>query len=140
MAGEALVAALDRMIARVDPATAAAANAMAMMLEAAAKANFQGAHKRGEPHVGGDKPNIVTGTLRRSITAQTHRDGLGAYAVTVGSGVVYARRVELGYTGGGRGRGHQTTRAFPYLEPAMHDNAARMRAAGIAAWAAVFTS
>jgi hypothetical protein len=74
--------------------------------------NFEGAHAKGEPHVGGPKPNIVTGTLRRSIigTGVKH-DGLASYSNEVGPTARYGRRVELGMPGMGG--------AYPYFGPAV---------------------
>jgi hypothetical protein len=92
----------------------------AARVEAVAKKNFEGAHKRGEPHVGGASPNVVSGTLRRSITrTQVFRLGETDWGTKVGPATVYARRIELGYPGGGHGPGHQRTRAFPYFKPAV---------------------
>jgi hypothetical protein len=105
-------------------ANAAARKAVAeaaALAEAGAKQNFEGSHARGEPHVGGDKPNVVTGTLRRSIRADPiRRYGIADYGTVVAPRVAYARRVEKGYPGGGDGPGQQATRAFPYFEPAAH--------------------
>lgn len=80
-----------------------------------AQSNFQGAHRKGEPHVGGPQPNIVTGNLRRSILATGMRPtSTGGWTTEVGPTAKYGRRVELGF--GGRG-------AYPYFGPA----AARLR-------------
>lgn len=115
---------LDRIAKEYDAQGRAALVAGAAIVEKAAKANFEGAHHKGQPHVGGDKPNIVTGTLRRSISFDTpHKLGPGEWATTVAPHVIYARRVELGYPGG-HGRGRQKTRAFPYFEPAVKDTRA----------------
>lgn len=64
------------------------------------KANT-GRHKIGEPTsaVPGSGPNVVTGTLRRSIRAgPIVSDGRG-FAAKIGPTAVYGRRVELGYNG-----------------------------------------
>lgn len=116
-----LGAALDRIAKEYDGQGRAALVAAAATVEKAAKANFEGAHHKGEPHVGGNKPNVVTGTLRRSISFDApHRLGPAEWATAVAPHVIYARRVELGYPGG-RGRGRQKTRAFPYFDPAVRD-------------------
>lgn len=76
-----------------------------------AQANFSGSHKRGQPHVGGDKPNIVSGDLRRSIKADpVTRFSIGDYGTTVAPTMIYGRRVELGFKG---------SRKYPYFEPAV---------------------
>ena len=82
-------------------------------LEREAKINANtGEHKRGEGHIPGTGPgpNVVTGTLRRSITTEV-RYGFGAYIATVGPTVEYARAVELGNPKWGGKR-------YPYLIPA----------------------
>lgn len=62
-----------------------------------AQANFEGSHKKGQPHVGGTKPNVVTGNLRRSIIMQPIvRTGLASYSTSVGPTAIYSRAVELG--------------------------------------------
>ena len=112
-------AAIQEMQARGDAAAKAIVAESVALIEARAKANFQGAHRRGEPHVGGSKPNVVTGMLRRSIGHEPiHRDGLATYSTRTGPRTVYGRRVELGYFGGA-GRGRQATRPFPYMGPAV---------------------
>ena len=70
----------------------------ALAIERQAKLNANtGVHKRGEGHIKGTGPgpNVVTGTLRRSITTEV-RYGFGSYVATVGPTVEYARAVELG--------------------------------------------
>lgn len=83
----------------------------AAMVEQAAKDNFQGAHKKGEPHVGGNKPNIVTGSLRRSVHSDpVEKIGHAYYRTSIGPRMIYGRRVELGYNGSAK---------YPYFEPAV---------------------
>lgn len=85
----------------------------ALKLERQAKLNANtGTHKRGEGHIPGTGPgpNVVTGTLRRSITTEV-RYGFGSYIATVGPTVEYARAVELGHP---KWRGKR----YPYLIPA----------------------
>jgi hypothetical protein len=82
-------------------------------LEREAKKNANtGTHKRGEGHIPGTGPgpNVVTGTLRRSITTEV-RYGFGSYIATVGPTIEYARAVELGNP---KWRGKR----YPYLIPA----------------------
>ena len=76
--------------------TAIATAALAIERQAKLNANT-GVHKRGEGHIPGTGPgpNVVTGTLRRSITTEV-RYGFGTYIATVGPTVEYARAVELG--------------------------------------------
>lgn len=111
------LAAFEASIARIaDEADAAARQIVtqsAALMEAKAKSNFSGSHKRGQPHEGGDKPNIVTGTLRRSIRSEpVTRHGFADYGTSVSPRTVYARRVELGYRG---------SKGYPYFGPAARD-------------------
>ena len=107
----------------------------AALIEARAKRNFEGSHSRGQAHVGGDRPNVVTGMLRRSITHDPVRKvGPWMWETTVGPTTVYGRRVELGYAGG-TGRGRQKTGPFPFMEPAVSGADAQLRQIAIAQWA-----
>lgn len=131
-----VLAAFEKVSVQADTATRVIVVKAAAVAEAEIKRGFSGSHKKGEPHVGGNKPNIVTGNLRRSVThTAVTRSGLGEYSSRVGPTAVYGRRVELGYAGGGGGRGHQPTRAFPYFRPGA--DAARRQFGALAAteWA-----
>jgi hypothetical protein len=162
---DAVLASIERVATQADMAAKAIVAQSAAVVEAKAKANFSGSHKKGEPHVGGDKPNIVTGTLRRSIRADpVTRRGVGDYGTTVAPRVIYARRVELGYSGthdvtshtrkvkGGDGRvrkitvrAHSRTHAanedgsnkgaYPYWEPAVRDSMPKLLAIQQTQWA-----
>lgn len=113
----------------VDLAARANVTVAAAELVKEAMANFEGAHRKGEPHVGGNKPNVVTGTLRRSIKADPiRRDMTGGYSTTVGpQGAVYSRAIELGR------KGHN--RPFPYFGPAAASVRARMTGIAVVNWA-----
>lgn len=114
------LAALKRAEEQAGEASRDAVAQTAAMVEREAKANFSGSHRRGEPHVGGDKPNVVTGNLRRSIHADPiRRYSLAEYGTIIAPRAVYGRRVELGWPHSDGQRGHGVTRAFPYFtEPA----------------------
>lgn len=128
-------AALKRVAFEADEAARVAVAKAAALAESKAKANFEGSHAAGEPHVGGDKPNVVAGTLRRSITTDPiRRYSLGDYGTVVAPRVAYARRVELGYPGS-EGRGHARTRAFPYFTPAAEDARREFRSIARDTWA-----
>lgn len=76
-----------------------------------AMGNFEGSHKKGERHVGGSKPNIVTGNLRRSIfMTPPVRSGVD-WHITVAFGAMYGRAVELGKTPG--------SAKYPFFTPAV---------------------
>lgn len=157
--------ALTRISAEADAAAKSIVTKGAAIIEAKAKANFSGAHKRGEPHVGGDKPNVVTGSLRRSIRHYpVVRHGVADYGTSVFPSAIYARRVELGYSGshavaghtrkikGANGKtrkvtvsGHTRTignadgtggqQGYPYFTPAYRDAKPELEALARATWA-----
>lgn len=130
-------AALRRVAFQAGEAARIAVAKTAAEVEAEAKKNFDGAHRRGEPHVGGEKPNVVTGNLRRSIrTDPIKMYALGDYGTVVAPRAIYGRRVELGYPGGGSGPGHQKTRAFPYFVPAAQHGGARLHDHAAEQWRA----
>ena len=87
----------------------------ALAIERQAKLNANtGVHARGQGHIKGTGPgpNVVTGTLRRSITTEV-KYGFGHYIAIVGPTVEYARAVELGSS-----RWKSGVR-YPYLYPAV---------------------
>lgn len=122
-----LYEAIEKMAEGADEAAREIVAKSAAVAEAAIKGNFAGTHKRGQPHVGGDQPNVVTGTLRRSIRADTiTRFGRGDYGTVVGPRTVYARRVELGYRG---------SRGYPYVKPGYEHARPEMAAVAREVWA-----
>lgn len=95
---------------------------LASIMEREAKSNFEGSHRKGQPHVGGDKPNVVTGHLRRSITRDTvKRFSEGYYGTRVYPSTKYARAVELGNPARNSG-------SYPYFGPAVKVTRARAQA------------
>lgn len=125
-------AAIRRVAAGADEAARTSITEIAARVEAKAKANFEGAHQKGQPHVGGDKPNIVTGTARRGIrSGKLERVSLADYSLQVGPTTKYSRRLELGWPDSDGTVGHQVTRAFPFFTPAVRDVGPEAR--GIAA-------
>ncbi len=119
-------AALEAKIRAEDLASKAFVVSAAHMIEAAAKKNFEGSHRKGEPHQGGSKPNVVTGTLRRSIRVfGPNRIGKD-WVATVGPTAVYGRAVELGLW-------QAPDVSYPYFTPAFEETAPKLAAA----WAAL---
>jgi hypothetical protein len=115
-----LSASLNKAVAGADDLMKEIVAKSGAIVEREAKQNFQGSHKKGAPHVGGDLPNVVTGDLRASIyPSEVMREGNDGWSLTIGPRKEYGRRVELGYSGSGKGRGQQTTRPFPYFDPAV---------------------
>ncbi len=132
---EQFLTGVERQIAAFDVAARATVTQGVAWAEATAKGNFQGAHRKGEPHVGGLRPNIVTGNLRRSITHDPiRRVGVATYASRVGPTAEYGRRVQLGWPGPSDGTpGHQVTRAFPYM-PDAAEAYSRLNEIALANW------
>ena len=65
---------------------------------------------------------VLTGTLRRSI----HTEDQGSHAVSVGTDLPYAARMEFGFAAtDSRGRTYNQP-ARPYLRPALDENKAEM--------------
>lgn len=120
--------AFARMGAGVDVAARRNVTEATAYLIREAQSNFEGSHKKGAPHVGGAKPNVVTGNLRRSIVGSGVRhDLMGGYTNTVGPTAKYGRRVELGMPGMGG--------AYPYFGPAAKTIRGRMAGIAAANWA-----
>jgi hypothetical protein len=117
-----VVGALEKITVAVDVSSRMTAAEGSSLVVRKAKANFSGSHRPGQPHVGGDQPNVVTGNLRRSIRATPLiRLGFGDYATRVGPTAIYGRRVELGYL---------NQRGYPYFVPAATAAAVEFRAMG----------
>jgi hypothetical protein len=69
----------------------------------------------------GQPPHVLLGKLRQSITHRVVAMGNG-FAALVGSGMVYARRLELGFAGrDSLGRNYNQA-PRPYLRPAVRNN------------------
>lgn len=124
--------AVEKATRKIDAETRLTVATLSSMLIKDAMANFEGAHKKNEPHVGGSKPNIVTGTLRRSIRNDgINRVGFGIYTTTVGPSTEYGRRVEMGFKGTDSAGRTFAQPAYPYFGPAVRNT--RVAAAALAA-------
>lgn len=107
---DAMFAYLDKIEEAADKATKELIATASARLVREAQSNFSGAHARGEPHVGGSKPNVVSGDLRRSIKSDPiTRYAKADYGTIVAPRMIYGRRVELGFQG---------SPAYPYFAPA----------------------
>lgn len=132
-----ITAAIEKVSGQADTGARSIVARSAAVVEAAAKDNFQGSRKRVKgprggraydppEHVGGDKPNIITGTLRRSIrTDPIVRHGLAEYGTIVAPRVIYARRVELGFDG---------SKGYPYFSPAVQETKAKLQTIAAEEW------
>ena len=130
-------AAFDKIVAETEVASRAIVAESAAVVEAKAKANFAGAHKRGAPHTGGSQPNVVTGTLRRSIGHDgIHSEGIGGASARVGPRTIYARRVELGFTGTDAAGRTFNQPGYPYFVPAVRDTRDQVEAIARRRWTA----
>lgn len=124
-------AAMNKVMAEADAAAKASVVQAAAMIESKTKANFSGSHAKGQPHVGGDKPNVVSGTARRSVRSTTAtRMGLGVWEIKVGPTVIYYRRLELGFNG---------SRGYPSFGPAVTESRGQFPSVTAEQWRA-FTS
>ena len=130
------VAALYQLNTRVDAANRLSTVEVAAEVERAAKNNFEGHHRRGEPRVpnASNKPNVVTGTLRRSIRSTGVQRLAGGYTSTVGPTVIYGRRVELGFKGAdSRGRRYNQP-AYPFFGPGVKEVRLRVHEITLRNW------
>lgn len=119
---------LDEIAKRVDSAPRTALVDAARVVEREAKNNFEGSHRPGEPHVGGNKPDVVSGMLRRSIRVETaHREGRGVWFLRVGPTAPYGRRIERGFVGVDSLGRRYNQRPFPYLHPALRKSVPAIR-------------
>jgi len=106
---EEFAAALGRVGERTSIEARAALAEVASELEKVAKRNASGR----------PGPNVVTGTLRRSITHDPITPwGIGGWQTKVGPTVIYGRRIELGFKGADSlGRVFDAP-GYPYFGPA----------------------
>ena len=132
-------AALKSVMKDVDAASSTIVDQGSMMIVRAAQANFSGTHAKDEPHVGGNKPNIVTGDLRRSIMADSvTRLSFANYSVTIAPRMVYGRRVELGFVGADSLGRNYNTPGYPYFMPGVHAVLPDLQYLAAKTWGQVF--
>ncbi len=132
------VSALAKMDARVDAATMATVVMVGADLEKRAKNNFEGSHRRNEPRVPNaeNKPNVVTGTLRRSIRSTPIAKFGGGYMTSVGPNTEYGRRVELGFVGTDSLGRRYNQPPYPYFGPAVTEVRVNASVIAMTNWAA----
>lgn len=103
---------IDEMIANVDKATRAAVEQSSHLFEAEAKTNFGPVHGKGTPKTVFDRPQSISGDLRRSIQViEVRQEGSHAWKSRTAPQMIYGRRVELGFPLG--------VHDYPYLYPAV---------------------
>ena len=121
-----LDAAFTKIAVKADLASRAIVAESAALVVAKAQNNFEGTRTRQKSatgkswtvtpreHVGGSKPNVITGYLRRSIRwTPIVKMGRGDYWTKVGPNAIYGRAVELGYKG---------SKGYPYFVPAVEES------------------
>lgn len=127
---------LDALIPKLTAAGRQIVSEVQTVAEDAAKRQFTGAHSAGQPTTSapGSPPDVVTGTLRRSIQRSAPELVARGWQGTVFPSVVYARIQELG---GATGRGGSTILpARPYMEPANDEIRAQARRIAVRYWTA----
>ncbi len=123
-------AALERVV------TAASVEARAAVAEAAGEVEKQAKlNASGRPG-----PNVITGTLRRSIKHDPITPwGVRGWQTQVGPTAVYGRRVELGFHGTDSLGRHFNQPGYPYFTPSWNMVAPRMTAIYAAHWRKALT-
>lgn len=113
---DSVIKALETASTRLDLASRTIVDRGALLVANYAKKEFK---PSGTPDDNYPSPTRRTGNLRNSIErGEPERKSTGTWSNKVGPTVVYGRRIELGFPGINDGkRGHQRTRAFPYLKP-----------------------
>jgi hypothetical protein len=113
-----LETALEELAARVESATETAVKLGGEIVRAEVLT-----HMNGRPG-----PNVITGTLRRSVKVGTPiPERTGVWSVTVAPTVVYARRIELGFEGtDSLGRVYPKKYPYPYMAPGLTAAVARL--------------
>ena len=122
-----LKAALDAMLLQVNASSVAIVRRGEAVVEAAAKKQFTGSHKKGTPTTSapGSPPDVVSGTLRRSIISDVPvMEGFAAVG-RVYPTAIYSRIQELG------GRGLPPR---PYMQPGYQSVTSRLAAIAVEEW------
>jgi HK97 gp10 family phage protein len=130
-----VIAALEAAALRATVAATTIVTRGQAIVEAEAKKSMTGAHPRGAPSTSapGAPPDVVTGTLRRSIMSSTPESLAGGGAVgRIYPTAVYARIQELGGTTGRNGA--TTLPARPYMQPAHEASKPRLEQIAIEEW------
>ncbi|MEC5149142.1 hypothetical protein [Cryobacterium sp. GrIS_2_6] len=134
--------ALKKVAAQADDASKIIVAKSAAVVVKEAMSNFEGTRKRimgpraekyghlvADRHVGGDKPNVISGDLRRSIKADPiTRFGFTEYGTKVAPRMAYGRRVELGLNG---------SKGYPFFEPGVLNARPLLAAIARDAWAEI---
>ena len=125
---DAVKAALDRIVAESAAASVRIVKRAEVVVEANVKKQFTGSHARGEPTTSapGSPPDVVTGTLRRSITSSPVSMSGFAAVGSVYPTAVYSRIQELGGNG---------LPARPYMQPGYEASLTRLQKIATEEWA-----
>jgi hypothetical protein len=124
----AVQAALDHLLAEAAVASVQIVKRGQALVEGNIKKQFTGSHARGDPTTSapGSPPDVVTGTLRRSLTSSPVSMSGFAAVGSVYPTAVYSRLQELG---GGN------MPARPYMQPGYDESVSKLRAIAEQEWA-----
>ena len=142
------MASIDALVAAVDTATRTGVSKGASLIEATAKSNFGPVHAKGTPKTS-DKPQSISGTLRRSIRRIPLTPvsiGRNSWMQSVAPTVIYGRRIELGFTGvDSLGRHYPGINPpgpgdppYPYMQPAIDRSIPQLQRIFTSTWQAAF--
>ena len=128
---------IDALIRAVDQATSRGVTSGAELIADEAKESFGPAHAKGTPKTVFDKPQSITGNLRRSIrqTGSTTSPSQGVWMARVGPTAIYGRRIELGFKGADSlGRVYNQPK-YPYFKPGVDKALTKLNRVFEAVWA-----
>ena len=133
---EQFTAALNRMDAEVRGSTLKkAATAGALVIETAAKISMSaashsgiqyGTHRASAP---GETPAVDTGVLVNSISTWVDSQSSDSITMGIGSGIIYAARLEFGFMETDSAGRTYNQQPRPYMRPAVDNNVAKIEQA-----------
>ena len=126
---------LDKLIVAVDEATRVGITASAHVIEGNAKASFGPAHAKGTPKTVFDKPQSITGDLRRSIeVTEVFKTRMTQWTARIAPQMAYGRRIELGFAGEDSMKRVYDQPAYPYMEPGVRKSTSTIETLLTNAW------
>jgi hypothetical protein len=129
-------AGIDKLIEAVNVASRESVSQGGHLIEAEAKQAFGPAHAKGTPKTVFDKPQSITGSLRRSVHVDEVRQiGPGIWQSKTGPSMIYGRRVELGFSGTDSLSRNYSQSAYPYMQPGLDKAKPALRSLFEGAWA-----
>jgi hypothetical protein len=127
---------MDTFVELVNRAAQISVQNAALLIEANAKASFGPAHQAGTEKTVFDRPQSITGALRRSIEVveSAHRTTRG-WEAKVAPQMIYGRRIELGFTGTDSLGRYYEQPPYPYFSPGVEKSLPDMERIFVASWA-----